>query len=312
MKARTFRRHVRESFKSLGRNGWMTFASVSAVTITLLLVGVFFVIMMNLNQVAKGIEEDVEIRVHIDVAATDDQRDVLKKQIEVLPQVDSVEFSPKAEELDSLVESFGEEGEAFKLFEQDNPLSDVFVVKTKEPAQTINMAKKIEKMQYAAKVKYGQGTVEKIFQVTDTSRNVGIVLIIGLLFTAMFLISNTIKITIFARRREIEIMRLVGATNWFIRWPFFLEGLWLGIIGSMLPVTIVGITYYYMYEFLSPKLKGNFIQMLDFNPFFYQVAGLLILMGAVIGVWGSLMSVRKFLYKRGMNTKYSLNRFAYT
>ncbi len=295
MKARTFRRHVRESFKSLGRNGWMTFASVSAVTITLLLVGVFFVIMMNLNQVAKGIEEDVEIRVHIDVAATKEQQDVLKKQIEVLPQVDSVEFSPKDAELDSLVESFGEEGEAFKLFEQDNPLSDVFVVKTKEPAHTINTAKKIEKMQYAAKVKYGQGTVEKIFQVTDTSRNVGIVLIIGLLFTAMFLISNTIKITIFARRKEIEIMRLVGATNWFIRWPFFLEGLWLGIIGSILPVTIVGITYYYMYEFLSPKLKGNFIQMLDFNPFFYQVAGLLILMGAVIGVWGSLMSVRKFL-----------------
>ena len=90
-------------------------------------------------------------------------------------------------------------------------------------------------------------------------------------------------------------MRLVGATNWFIRWPFFLEGLWLGIIGSILPVTIVGITYYYMYEFLSPKLKGNFIQMLDFNPFFYQVSGFLILMGAVIGVWGSLMSVRKFL-----------------
>lgn len=295
MKARTFRRHVRESFKSLGRNGWMTFASIGAVTITLLLVGVFFVIMMNLNQVAKGIEEDVEIRVHIDVAAGKEQQELLRKQIDALPEVESVEFSPKDKELDNLVQSFGEEGEAFKLFEQDNPLSDVFIVKTKNPIDTIETAKKIEKMQYAAKVKYGQGTVEKIFQVTDTSRNVGLVLIIGLLFTAMFLISNTIKITIFARRREIEIMRLVGATNWFIRWPFFLEGLWLGLIGSVLPVTIVGITYYYLYELVSPKLKGNFIQMLDFNPFFYQVAGLLILMGALIGVWGSLMSVRKFL-----------------
>lgn len=295
MKARTFRRHVRESFKSLGRNGWMTFASIGAVMITLLLVGVFFVIMMNLNQVAKGIEEDVEIRVHIDVAAGKEQQELLRKQIDALPEVESVEFSPKDKELDNLVQSFGEEGEAFKLFEQDNPLSDVFIVKTKNPIDTIETAKKIEKMQYAAKVKYGQGTVEKIFQVTDTSRNVGLVLIIGLLFTAMFLISNTIKITIFARRREIEIMRLVGATNWFIRWPFFLEGLWLGLIGSVLPVTIVGITYYYLYELVSPKLKGNFIQMLDFNPFFYQVAGLLILMGALIGVWGSLMSVRKFL-----------------
>lgn len=295
MKARTFRRHVRESFKSLGRNGWMTFASAGAVTITLLLVGVFFVIMMNLNEVANSIEEDVEIRVHIDVAATKEQQQVLHDKIKALSEVASVKFSPKEKELNNLVDSFGEDGEAFKLFEQDNPLNDVFVVKTKDPSDTIKTAKKIEKMQYAAKVKYGQGKVEKIFKVTDTSRNVGIILIIGLLLTAMFLISNTIKITIFARRKEIEIMRLVGATNWFIRWPFFLEGLWLGLIGSVLPVTIVGISYYYMYEIFSPKLKGNMIQMLDFNPFFYQVAGLLILMGALIGVWGSLMSVRKFL-----------------
>ena len=147
----------------------------------------------------------------------------------------------------------------------------------------------------SAKVNYGQGSVEKIFKVTDFSRNVGIVLIIGLLFTAMFLISNTIKITIFARRREIEIMKLVGATNWFIRWPYFLEGLWLGLLGSVLPVAIIGISYYYAHNYLAEKLEGNFIQLLDFSPFIYQVSGLLILMGAFIGIWGSVMSVRKFL-----------------
>lgn len=295
MKARTFRRHVRESFKSLGRNGWMMFASVSAVTITLLLVGVFFVIMMNLNNVATSIEEDVEIRVHIDVAATAENQQALHKQIEALPEVKSVEYSPKEKELNNLIDSFGQEGEAFKLFEQDNPLNDVFIVKTKEPTATMQVAKKIEKMQYAAKVKYGQGQVEKIFEVTSVSRNIGIVLVIGLLFTATFLISNTIRITIFARRREIEIMRLVGATNGFIRWPFFLEGLWLGIMGSILPIAIVGTTYYYAYGYLSEKLAGNFIQMIPFNPFIYQLSGLLLLMGALIGVWGSLMSVRKFL-----------------
>ena len=240
MKARTFRRHVRESFKSLGRNGWMMFASVSAVTITLLLVGVFFVIMMNLNNVATTIEEDVEIRVHIDVAATEENQQALKGQIEKLPTVKSVEFSPKEDELDNLVTSFGEDGEAFKLFEQDNPLNDVFVVKTKNPTDTMKTAEQIEKMDFAAKVKYGQGSVEKIFEVTTIGRNIGIVLVIGLLFTAMFLISNTIKITIFARRTEIEIMKLVGATNWFIRWPYILEGLWLGLLGSVLPIVIVG------------------------------------------------------------------------
>ena len=256
MKSRTFRRHVRESFKSLGRNGWMMFASVSAVTITLLLVGVFFVIMMNLNNVATSIEEDVEIRVHIDVAATEENQQTLRENIEKMPEVKSISFSTKEKELDQLMSSFGEEGNAFAMFEQDNPLSDVFVVQTKNPTDTMKTAKNIEKLQYVGKVNYGQGSVEKIFKVTDFSRNVGIVLIIGLLFTAMFLISNTIKITIFARRREIEIMKLVGATNWFIRWPYFLEGLWLGLLGAVLPVGIIGVSYYYAHNYLGTKIRG--------------------------------------------------------
>ena len=295
MKARTVRRHVRESFKSLGRNGWMTFASVSAVTITLLLVGIFFVIMMNLNHMANNIENDVEVRVHIDVAATDEEQKALAQQIEKLDRVDSVAYSPKEDELNQLMSSMGEEGEAFAMFEQDNPLNDVLVVKTKEPQDIMTVAEQIEKMDFASKVKYGQGSVEKIFDVTNTGRIIGVILIVGLLFTAMFLISNTIKITIFARRKEIEIMKLVGATNGFIRWPFFLEGLALGVFGSILPIIAVGITYYYSHDFISQKLAGDFLQLLPFNPFIFQISGLLILMGAVIGVWGSLMSVRKFL-----------------
>ncbi len=295
MKARTVARHTKESFKSLLRNGWMTFASVSAVTITLILVGVFFVIMMNLNHVATSIEENVEIRVHIDVAATDEEQKALEEEIKALPEVGTVNFSPKGEELDNLISSLGEDGDAFKLFEQDNPLNDVFVVKTKDPQDTLEVVKKIEKFEHAAKVRYGQGTVEKLFSAIDMSRNVGIVLIIGLLFTAMFLISNTIKITIVARRKEIEIMRLVGATNWFIRWPFFLEGMWLGIVGSIIPIAAVSAVYYYAHQFLVAKLAGSYIKILDFTPFVYQVGGLLLLMGAVIGIWGSVMSIRKFL-----------------
>ncbi|MGD6854762.1 permease-like cell division protein FtsX [Bacillus infantis] len=295
MKARTLRRHIRESFKSLGRNGWMTFASASAVTVTLILVGVFFVIMMNLNQVATTIEEDVEIRVHIDVAANEQDQQVLRNKIEQIPEVGSVEFSTKEEELTNLIDSLGDEGQAFTLFEQDNPLNDVFIVKTKNPEDTMKTAENIEKLQYATKVKYGQGQIEKLFSFINTSRNVGLVLVVGLLFTAMFLISNTIKITIVARRKEIEIMKLVGATNSFIRWPFFLEGLWLGVLGAILPIVLVATTYNYAYDYISPRLQGHFIQLLEFNPFVYQVSALLILMGALIGVWGSLMSVRKFL-----------------
>lgn len=295
MKIRTIGRHARESLKSIGRNGWMTFASVSAVTVTLILVGVFFVIMMNLNKVAQTIEEDVQIRVHIDVAANKADTQKLQSELEGIPEVKSVKFSSKKEELKDLIKGLGEEGKAFKLFEQDNPLNDVFIVKTKNPTDTMMVAKKIEKFNFVAKVKYGQGSVEKLFKFIKASRNVGVVLIIGLFFTAIFLISNTIKITIIARRREIKIMRLVGATNNFIRWPFFLEGLWLGILGSILPIILIAIAYYNAYDYLAPKLAGNFMQILPYKPFVYQVSGMLILMGALIGIWGSVMSVRKFL-----------------
>ncbi|WP_433744722.1 permease-like cell division protein FtsX [Falsibacillus pallidus] len=292
MKIRTLGRHFRESLKSLSRNGWMTFASVSAVTVTLLLVGVFFVIMMNMNKVATDIEKDVEIRVHVDLTAKEKDKDLLKRQIDNIPQVQSIKYSSKQEELKNLIKDMGSD---FKLFEQDNPLYDVFIVKTKNPTDTKIAANKIERFKNVAKVEYGAGKVDKLFKFLKYSRNVGLVLIIGLLFTAMFLISNTIKITIFARRTEIEIMKLVGATNWFIRWPFLLEGFWLGILGSVFPIIIVITGYKYAYDYISPKLTSHFIKVLDFAPFVYEVSGILILMGAIIGGWGSMMSIRRFL-----------------
>lgn len=295
MKVRTIRRHIRDSFRSLIRNGWMSFASISAVTVTLILVGVFIVLLMNLNKIATDIEKDVSIRVHIDLIATPDEQEQLRKKIEAISEVDTIEFSPKEKELENMIESFGEEGEAFRLFEQDNPLYDVFVVKTKDPLDTKAVAQKIEKFDFAAKVNYGEEDIDKLFSFIESSRNVGLILIVGLLFTAMFLISNTIKITIVARKREIEIMRLVGATNSFIRWPFFLEGLLLGVLGSIVPITLISVVYTYAYNYITPKLEGHFIQLLEVDPFLYQVAGLLVLLGAFIGVWGSLMSVRKFL-----------------
>ena len=292
MNINSIRRHFRESFKSLGRNGWMTFASVSAVTVTLLLVGVFFVLLMNLNNVASNIENDVKIRVHIDTAASQENIDELGAQLEKLKEVSAVSFSSKEEELKNINETLGE---AFSLIEQDNPLRNVYEVQTKDPKDVIDVAKKIEKLNYVEVVKYGQGEVEKLFSVLDMSRNIGLVLIIGLLFTAMFLISNTIKITIVARKKEIEIMRLVGATNSFIRWPFFLEGLWLGVLGAIIPIILIGTTYYNTQDYVTSKVNISFFELLDFSPFVFQVSGVLILMGALIGVWGSMMSVRKFL-----------------
>jgi len=292
MKARTLTRHLRESLKSLARNGWMTFASVSAVTVTLLLVGVFTALMLNMNKVATDIEQDVEMNVYIELEADEVSINSLEQQIVELSGVESVEYASKEQELASLVESFGEE---MALFEQNNPLRDKFIVKAVDPRQTERLATQITGIENIAAVEYGKGKIDQLFETLEISRNVGAVLIFGLLFTAMFLISNTIKITIVARRREIEIMKLVGASNWFVRIPFVFEGIWLGIIGSILPITIVSVLYYNVYEFMQPRLQNSYIQILEFTPFIYQINALILLMGVVIGIWGSFMSVRKFL-----------------
>lgn len=292
MKARTLGRHFRESLKSLGRNGWMTFASVSAVTVTLLLVGVFVLIMMNLNKVADDVENDVEMKVFIALETGQEDIDRLENEISVLPGVESVEFSTKEEELTDLILNFGDD---FSLYEQNNPLFDVFYVKSTDPQQTEKVAGEISKIELIEKVEFGAGKIEKLFNVLNTGRNVGLVLILALLFTAMFLISNTIRITIVARRHEIEIMKLVGATNWFVRIPFILEGMWLGLLGSIIPIGLVAALYYNVTVYAEPRLKNEIFQLLEFSPFIYQVSALILLMGIFIGIWGSFMSIRKFL-----------------
>jgi len=295
MKLRTLGRHFRESFKSLSRNAWMTIASVSAVTVTLLLVGVFFVLLMNMNKAATDIENEVKISVFISLEATAEEQKALETKLNKHPQVESVVFSSKDDELDRLIAGLGEEGEVYRLYEENNPLYDVFMVTVKDRTLTGTVAEDVVDYPSVEKVDYGKLQVERLFSVINKARNIGLGLIIALLFTAMFLISNTIKITIGARRREIEIMKLVGAKNSFIRWPFFLEGLWLGILGAVIPIVILSFTYPYVYDILNPKLISSNIHLLTFNPFIYQLSALLIIMGALIGVWGSLMSVRKFL-----------------
>ena len=296
MKASTFVRHIRESIKSLGRNGWMTFASISAVTVTLLLVGIFGIIMMNLNKFATDLENDVEIRVYIDLISDEAEAKAVEENlmatIENMPDVEAVVYSSKESELDILIDKYGDD---FSLYEQNNPLHNAFYVKAKDPHQTVNVAKSIEKLDYIDSVEYGEGKFEKLFNIINIGRNVGLVLIVGLLFTAMFLISNTIRITIVARREEIEIMRLVGATNSFIRIPFVLEGMFLGLIGALIPVGIVSVLYYNLYHSLEERLKGEVMQLVEVSTLLTNIDVLLVVLGMFIGIWGSFMSVRKFL-----------------
>ncbi|GEK33641.1 permease-like cell division protein FtsX [Kurthia sibirica] len=292
MNFKTAKRHVKESFTTMSRNRWMSFASISAVTVTLLLVGVFLVIMLNLNKVASDIENDVEIKVLIDLGVNETTELKLQQQIENMPDVESVIYSSKKQELVKVQKDFGKD---FELTQQENPLKNILYVKAADPKKTEAVAKSIEKLEGASEVKYGKGKIEKLFSFVDTGRNAGIVLIIALLLMATFLISNTIKITITARKTEIEIMKLVGATNSFVRTPFILEGMWLGVIGAIFPIGIITALYSSIHSALEPKLTGEIAQLLDVMPFILQVDALLLLMGVLIGVIGSFLSVRKFL-----------------
>ncbi|GGC82885.1 cell division protein FtsX [Thalassobacillus devorans] len=274
----------------------MTVSSVGAVTTTLLLVGVFLAIMLNLNQITQEVEKDVEIKVLLDRTVEEDSEiNRVEEEIDSIADVGSIEFSPKEEELERLIESMGDEGKAFELFDQSNPLKDAFVVKPANASNTMAIADDIQGIEGVSEVNYGREIVQRLLQFNDYARTIGLALIVALVLTAVFLISNTIKITIIARKKEIGIMKLVGATNGFIRWPFFIEGMLLGILGSIIPIAAVVSGYYYLYYNLGDKIQFEFIQLLPFDPFAWQLSLLILGIGVVIGIWGSVMSVRKFL-----------------
>lgn len=295
MKIRTFGRHINKGIKNIGRNGWMTFSAISAVTVTLLILGVFLLLALNVNHMIDVVENQVEITAELDYQVTQAQVDTIEQEMKNIDGVKTVQYVSKAEGLQQLRKNFGDEAYLLDGLDNENPLNDIFIVKVYNPNSIDTIAKKITQMDQISYVDYGKVTVNKLFKVTKWIRNIGIIFIVGLAFTAMFLISNTIKMTIYARRREIEIMKLVGATNWFIRWPFFIEGLLLGIIGAATPIAILDVGYMLLLGQLSSRLSFSFIELLPLFPLVYQISILLLIIGSFIGIWGSMTSVRRFL-----------------
>ncbi|MBW7474961.1 permease-like cell division protein FtsX [Paenibacillus oenotherae] len=303
MKFSTFARHIREGVFNIIRNGWMSFASISSIGISLFILGVFLLMALNVNMLADQIESQVQIRVFLKIGTEQAKIDQLKTEIGNIPEVSKVEFVPKSEGIELLRESIGEDGaELLDGFnESNNPLPDSFTVEVFEPQKIAFAAKKIEALNKSDQsvpitdINYGKGTVETIFKVTDAIRNIGIVIVLGLAVTAIFLISTTIKITILARRREIGIMKLVGATNNFIRWPFFIEGALIGIIGSVLTVILLFVGYYQLIEVSQYQLGLMMFKLVTIKEASLIVSVPLIVLGTLIGVWGSILSVRRYL-----------------
>lgn len=299
MKLNTAARHFREGFRNVVRNGWMSFASASAIAISLFILGVFLLLTLNINYLTDQLESQVEIRVYLDVNQTAQQVTQIQNEIGGLSHVSKVTFVSKEEGMASLRERLGEIVDGYEG--DRNPLPDSFTVQVDDPrnvatvADTINELYAGETPEPIQKVQYGKDTVEKLFKITDAIRTVGLILVAGLAFTAMFLISNTIKLTIVARQREIGIMKLVGATNSFIRWPFFIEGAFLGLVGAGIPVGLLLWGYSALLRVTQLEMGLMYIELIPVSELGYQISGLLLGIGMVIGVWGSILSVRKFL-----------------
>ena len=293
---RRFFRHFIESLKSLKRNGWMTVAAISSVTITLTLVGIFASVILNTAKLASDLEHNVRVNVYLRANSTDQAETIVNdagetvanpnylaiyNQITALPNVETVTYSSKDEQLQKLTETLGE---TWNLFQGDaNPLYDAYIIDTTEPEYVKSVAADVATIDGVTEVRDGEVQTERIFKLADLVRTWGFIATALLIFTAVFLISNTIRITIISRSREIQIMRLVGAKNSYIRGPFLLEGAWVGLLGAIIPATLVYFLYQMVYMSVNASLASQDLSLISMDVFIPGMIGSLFLVGIVIG-----------------------------
>ena len=297
MKAiRIFSRNIRDSFKSVIRNFSLSLASISCITITLIVVAISIILSSNVNNFATLVERDVTIVAFLDLDITNDEKTNVSKAINALDNIQSVTFESKVQIAEEMMES----SEVFKNImqnwdESSSPIQDTYLVKVNDINNIGKTAKEIQKINGVNLVKYGEGMVEQLISVFDMVRKIAIVVVIALIIVTAFLITNTIKITIFSRRREIDIMRLVGASNLNIKIPFLFEGLFLGILGSIIPIIVTIYGYVAIYNKVGGQLFSQFIKLIEPEPFVYFTSSILLGVGILVGMFGSLSAVKKYL-----------------
>ncbi|MCI0130005.1 permease-like cell division protein FtsX [Vagococcus sp. CY52-2] len=289
-----FFRHIGSALKNLKRNGWMTLASISAVTVTLTLVGIFLGVILNVAKIADDIKDNVDVSVFIDIGTPEKEVKELGEKLKDIDGVKDVTFSSKQNEYKKLVDKLGD---TWKLFgEDENPLYDVYVLTASNAEDIPDIQKAASNLPSVQKADYGGRNSDKLFKISKDVRLWGTIAAVFLLGVAVFLISNTIRITIISRKREIQIMRLVGAKNGFIKGPFFLEGAFIGLLGSVIPVLLVTFAYPRVYVIFTKSMIANAsYDLIAPGNLMWQLNTLLIVVGVVIGSIGSVMSMRRFL-----------------
>ncbi|HPZ43618.1 MAG TPA: permease-like cell division protein FtsX [Bacillota bacterium] len=293
MRLSTIAYYFREAFYSVLRNSWLSVASIGVVAVSLLILGSSLLVVMNANKIAENLESSVEISVFLQDETTPEDIKELEAALRSLPEVAELKFVSKQEALKEMQENFGEQGDILEGLEEKNPLPDTFRIKTQTVEQVVPLARELAAYPRVDQVRYGQGVVEKLLDLSRWVRTAGLVTMVLLAIAAVFLIATTIRLSVFARRKEIGIMKFLGATNWFVRFPFLLEGMFLGLAGALLAVVAV----YYGYQSLVKNIQVSlpFMQLVtDHSLLVPMLEGLLVL-GLALGALGSLISLRKFL-----------------
>lgn len=289
-------RSVRDAIKSVIRNFSLSLASISCITITLIIVAVAIMASYNVQNFTKAIEKDMTIVVFLDTDVNEDEIKDVEKEIDDIANVEKHTFQSKQEVKKQMQEESAVFNTVLENWDDDeSPLKDTLQVKVKNVEKISNTAEKIEKIEHVSIVRYGSGMVDKMVKAFSQVEKVTYGIVIALVLVTVFLIINTIKLTISARKREIGIMRLVGASNFTIKTPFIIEGMILGVFGSIVPICITTYGYIAFYRHFDGYLYSQLIQLIKPEPFIYQASLIVLGIGILVGMIGSASAVRKYL-----------------
>lgn len=293
---RMFFRSIRDAFKSVFRNFSLSLASISCISITLIIVAIAILLSLNINNFAKMIKEDVTIVVFVNREVEEEEISEIRKKLDRIENISNIEYKSKVQLKEEMQASSSMLEATMKEWdEEENPLKDTFQIRVKELEHIDKTASDIEKIEGINSVNYGETMVNSFLSAFKVLEKGTIIAVVLLIVVTIFLIINTIKLTIFSRKREISIMRLVGASNFSIKMPFVIEGMVLGIIGSIIPILMVIYGYYAIYEHFGGQLYSSLIKLITPEPFIYFVSLIVLAVGILVGMIGSYQAVRKYL-----------------
>ena len=289
-------RNFRDGFKNVFRNFSLSFASISCITITLIVVAVALVGSLNVENFTKQISDDFTIVAFVKNDADKEAEEKIEAKLDKIGNIDTVTFVSKKDTKQEMMDSSDTFKNIMSAWDEDeNPLSDAYQIKVKDIEKIEKTAEKIKAIDNIEIVKYGEGMVDSMVSIFNLIKKILIVLVVALVVVTAFLIVNTIKITIFSRQQDIEIKRLVGASNFSIKQPFVIEGLLIGFLGSIIPVIVTIYCYNYLYNYTGGVIFSQFIRLIKPFPFVFYVSIVLLVIGVIVGMIGSNRAVKKYL-----------------